>query len=191
MAREPLLITAPVRLPVLPGDAREHIRVADSVEDPVIERMIGDATEAAENYCRSLFITQTWAHYFDVFADEMLLQFSPLAATSPITSVVYTDADGVSQTVASTVYETGQRNGQALLRLQFDQTWPTDARSQDDVIVVTAVHGYGDPADVPERIKQAIRFHVANDYEHREGEVDIMKVFHNRLTPYRFARMVS
>jgi uncharacterized phiE125 gp8 family phage protein len=189
MAREPLLITAPVGFVLAPDEARAYIRVADRVEDEIVTRLIRGGTKKAEGYCRSKFLTQTWDHYFDVLDDDLKLAWANLAATDPITSVKYTDTDGVEQTVANTVYETGQDNGMEIVRLQYDQTWPTDVQVHKDVVVVRAVHGYGGRADVPEPIKNAIGIYVAHYFEHREGEESLPSAFYDELTEYRFAEV--
>ncbi len=92
------------------------------------------------------------------------------APASSITTVQYVDSDGDTQTLADSVYELGTKNGMGVLRLKYGQTWPT-TRSHEDVVIVTYKAGYGgEPADVPQAIKDWIMTRAAWRYESREGE---------------------
>ena len=184
MAREPVLVTAPTLLPVRPVDVRDQLLIKHREQDSWFRARIIAATEAAENYTWSRFVTQTWKQYFDAFGDPMVLRFPPL---SSVTSVQYTDSSGDTQTVASTVYEIADNDGVGLVRLKYSQTWPTP-RGHDSDVWVTYVCGYGAPSAVPQTIKDAIILYTAHQWNNREGEAPIPQAFYDLLRNYSYRR---
>lgn len=175
------LVTAPANRLITAADLRTHSRMDYTGEDEYLEQLIDAAVEAAESYTWRRFVTQTWDQSFDAFADPLVLRYPPL---SSVTSVTYTDTNGDTQTASSsTLYETGQINGIDVVRLRYDQTWPT-TRGHEDVVTVRFVCGYGDPDDVPEDIKQAVRLHVAHHFWNREGQ-KMPNGFYIKLHPYK------
>jgi len=125
-------------------------------------------------------LTQTWDQYFDEFEDPLYLRYPPLGS---VTSVKYVDANGDTQTLASSVYEAGEENEIGIVRRQYNQDWPS-VRGHEDVVIVQFVCGYGGQADVPERIKHAIRLHAGWFYRNREGQL-LPDAFYRLLAPYR------
>ncbi len=165
-----VLVTGPTASPVTMSDLRRHLRlVPDYVEDDsYIADLLEQAVEEVESRTWRKLCSQTWDQYFDQFATTMRLEYPPLAS---ITSVKYTDTDGDEQTVDASVYEAGEDIGRGIVRLKYNQLWPSDVLGHPDSIVVRFVCGYGDADDVPARFKHAIRLLVSDAYEHRESIV--------------------
>lgn len=165
-----VLATGPTVEPVTIGDLRRHLRVAPDFreDDSYIFDLLEQAIEEVESRTWRKLCSQTWDQYFDFFASPMRLPFPPL---SSITSVKYTDLNEAEQTVATSVYETGDDIGRGLVRLKYNQLWPSDVLGHPDSIIVRFVCGYGDADDVPARFKHAIRLLVGDAYEHRESIV--------------------
>jgi uncharacterized phiE125 gp8 family phage protein len=180
-----VIVTPPTVEPVILDEIREHSRIDIHEEDSYFETRITGAREAAEGYTQSRYITQTWDDSFDSFWWDMVLAQQPVQS---ITSVTYTDTDGDTQTLANTVYELGTLHGLGILRLKFNQTWPTDVQRHPDAVTVRYVAGYGLAVDVPQRIKQAIELYVSHFNEAREGEDPLSRSFQNMLGPYCFKR---
>lgn len=174
------LVTGPSGNVITPDDLSRHTRVDAPEDDTTLQELLQAAEAEAEEYCWRRFLTQTWDQFFDEFEDPLYLRYPPL---SSVTSVGYTDSNGDSQTLATSVYEAGEENGIGTVRRKYNQTWP-DTRSHEDVITVRFVCGYGDSEDVPERIKHAIRVHVGWYYRNREGQ-PMPEGFHNLLSPFR------
>lgn len=176
-----LLITAPTSTsPVTVEDLLAHSRIDSDEENTELVSLLAAATDEAESYTWRRFLTQTWERYYDSFDDPLYLPFPPV---SSITHVKYYDAAGTLTTVAATVYELGEVNGEAVCRLKYGQVWPT-ARDHPDSVVVRYICGYGDTEDVPQQILHAIRIHAAHYFEHREGEVPLPDTFSRLLSPY-------
>ena len=181
------LITGPVGRVISADDIRSHARIDATDEDTQLEALSDAAEAEAEAYTWRKLLTQTWDQYYDRFADQLDLRFPPLYTTDDsngVSSVSYTDTNGDTQTLATSVYEVAEEDGIAVVRRKYNQDWPS-TRSHKDVVTVRFICGYGAVSDVPERIKQAIRLHAAHYYRHREGEVLLPEAFFRLLNPFR------
>ena len=70
---------------------------------------------------------------------------------------------------ASTYYLVDTSSEPGRLVLRYGMAWPGTTLSPMNPIRVEFVCGYGlEPSDVPETIRQAIRYLVADTYENRE-----------------------
>lgn len=174
------LITAPANRLITAGDLRSQCRIDDTGEDESLEKLIDSAVDAAEKHTWRRFVTQTWDQYFDGFCNPLVLRYPPMAS---VTSVTYIDIAGDTQTLSTDIYEVGQVDGIDVVRLKDDQSWPS-TQGHADVVIVRQVVGYGDPEDVPEEIKQAVRVHAAHHYWNREGQV-MPGGFKSLLGPYQ------
>ena len=180
-----VLQTGPAAVAVTAEDVREHSRIDSHEEDPVLTTLTTAAQSAAEEYCWSKFITQTFDQYFDSFADMLVLQFPPAGT---VAYVHYIDTDGVEQTLSTDVWEQGEVDGVGVVRRKFNQSWPTDVRAHPDSVIVRFTCGYGDASNVPQPIKQAIEIHAAHYYEFREGEENLPPAFKHLLGPFVYRR---
>jgi uncharacterized phiE125 gp8 family phage protein len=183
-----VIVTPAALEPVTPSEVREHSRIDDHGEDPYLATRITAAREAAEARTHSVIVTQTWDDSFDVFDGTLLLDKQPV---QQITSVTYTDAAGDANTLSDTVYELGTVKGLGVVRLKYQQVWPSDVRIHQDAITVRYVAGYGLPPEVPQQIKSAIELYVSHFNECREGETPLSKAFNNMLGPYDFGRFAN
>ena len=159
------LITAPTQEPVSLTEMMWHLRVDTSDEDGVIRSIIKASREYCEIFTGRQFVSATYDQTFDGWSTEMILDKPPL---SSVTTVKYYDEDGVEQTLSSAIYDVVTNVEPGKIRLAYDQSWATH-RSQDEAITVRFIAGYGDPDDVPESIRHAIKLLGAHLYEHREA----------------------
>lgn len=180
------LTTAPTDDAVGLQEMQDHSRIRTHHDVATLDRLLKGAQRAAEGYLRRKLITQTWTRYFDAFDDPLYLRFPPV---SSVTSVSYLDGDGDTQVLATSVWEAAEENGVGIVRLKYGQVWPS-TRGHEDVVIVPFVCGYGDPEDVPEPIKQAIRIHAAQFYRHREGG-EVAAAFFDLLRPFRAFEFVK
>ena len=101
-----LLITSePSSEPVTLTEMKAHLRVDHSLDDTELNSKISEARKAVEGRTNRAFFTQTRALYFDYFnhaENKILLPGAPVAS---ITSVVYVDVNGDSQTWTSSEYD--------------------------------------------------------------------------------------
>lgn len=174
------LYTAPSGNVVNIATLAAHLRIDARDEDDVLSDLLSDAVAAVQDYTRRVLLTQTWDQYYDDFADPLILAVQPVES---VTLITYTDSNGSSQTLATSVYELGSEDGAPVVRRKHNEDWPV-TRDHKDVVKVRYVAGYGDPADVPESLAKAVRVHAAWNHRHREGEA-LPDGFYHLLAPYK------
>lgn len=164
------LITAATVLAVSLIEAKAHLRVDVSDDDALITAMITTATEAAEQITGRAIMLQTWELTLDAFEDMLELTRVPVAS---VTSLIYTDIDGASQTYSSGAYVLSNYDdfGPAYVVPAYNTEWPA-TRDQINAVKVRYVAGYANAAAVPESIKSWIKLQVGAMYENREAETE-------------------
>ncbi|QDV34914.1 head-tail connector protein [Tautonia plasticadhaerens] len=202
------LITAPAIEPVTVSELAAFARLDDdaaSAEEALIDSFITVARQAAEEYTRRAFITQSWKLSLDLnrcgmvydlpegvydlpvtalygeLPDEIEL---PRAPVQSITSVTTYDTANTASTFDPSNY-TADTAGNRIV-LAETATWPTNLRSVAAVAIVT-INGYGDAAsDVPPAIRMAIQMHAASLYETRgQCGCDVPPAAQQLLRQYR------
>lgn len=174
--------------PVTIDDVRKQLRIDHTDDDDDLTNLISEARFDCESRLGDVSLFDAvCVDYFDRFEDEMELHYSPVDS---ITSVAYLDTNGSSQTLASTYYEVGNRNGMGILRLKYGQTWPS-TRDHADVITITYKAGFGTTAaSVPLCIRRWIKARVAWLWGNRDGE-EYPWNFDGILAPYKTCRVVG
>jgi uncharacterized phiE125 gp8 family phage protein len=161
------LVTAATVEPVTAATLRDQIRSVSDEEDGLLGVYLSAARTTIENRLGRKLINQVFDVYFDRFADTLLLPFGPLASTG-ITSVKYQDSNNTQQTAAATYYESAEWCRRPIVRLKYNQVWPSTLGHADDV-VIRATFGYGaTAASVPSPIRHAIALLAAHMNENRE-----------------------
>lgn len=175
------LVTAPTIEPITVTDAKEHLRVTDTAEDTLIERLVKDARELVESWTRRAIMTQTWDYFLDRFPSCNYIDL-PFGNLQSVTSVKYKDCYGTEDTlVAGTDYlvETnGDQHGRIVL--PYGDTWPGDTLYPSNPIAIRFKCGWTTRELVPERIKQTIRLLVAENFENRGESVIGQSVVPNK-----------
>lgn len=163
-----VLQTAATERPVLPGEVKEHLGITSSGSDARLVRLTDAAIGKLQQEHWTQFCEATYDQYADHFGQAPFILLRPPVGT--VATVKYTDLDGNEQTVSTDVWEQGLVVGLGVVRLAYDQRWPTDCRGHYDNVVIRFTCGYGAAADVPEPIKLAILSLVEHLNEYR-GEV--------------------
>ena len=162
------LITAPSAEPFSTAEAKEHLRVDESADDDLIDLLITAVRERFENDTSRALSTQTWEMYLDEFPDSysagIVLAKAPVQS---ITSIKYIDDDGDEQTWDSSKYRVDLKSTPPRITPAYDESWPS-ARCVTNAITIKFVAGYGDAADIPENINQALKTLMGHWYENRE-----------------------
>ena len=159
------VITPPAIEPVIMQQARDHLRVDHSEDDPVIADML----MAARVYCEAVtwraFITQTIELYLAGF--PRVIQ-APRPRLQTVTSIKYMDVDGNEQTVDAGQYEVEAKGEPGSICLKSGNTWPAVQVGHPQPVTVRFVAGYGDTADtVPAPVRAAILIKLTDLYEMR------------------------
>jgi uncharacterized phiE125 gp8 family phage protein len=190
------LVTAPTEYPVTLSELKAHCRVSSEFydDDAYLEDLIKVATDFVEDQTSNRFITQTWDLFLDDFpdGDEITLPFGKLQS---VTYVTYTDSGGVTYTLDPTGYDADTDSVPGRLVLAYGETWPSVTLSPTNPVSVRFVTGYGARADVPYKVKQAVKLYAAHLYENREpviigtankvGTADIPMLIDSLLADYR------
>ena len=183
------LITAPAAEPVTEAEVTTRTGV-DSVASADMVALIKSARTWAEEYCGRAFVTQTWEKRLDAFPDEIELARGPVQS---ITSIRYTDLDGVLQTLANTEYVLDDYEQNGVVYPAYGKTWPS-TRDEPNAVRVQFVAGYGNAAAVPDPIKSAIILIVGQSLRSQpalEASIypsSVPNAAKEMLNPYRILR---
>ena len=180
--------------PVTRAECKTHMRIDHTNEDSYIDLLITAARKKAEQYTRRKFIQATLTGYLDVWPDSDYITL-PFGNLSSVTSVKYTNTAGTQSTFSSDDYIVESAVEPGKIVLGYGEVWPTAQLYPSLPIEIIFVAGYGDNAnDVPDMIKHAIKFAVADLYENREDylitnialSAKILGFFQGLLFPYKF-----
>ena len=157
----PSAVTVPATELVTIAEARQQARSdTDTDLDAELTRLITVARNHVEKYCGIRIGSQTIVAKCDSFDDMARLPDAPVTS---ITSIAYVDPDGVTQTLATSVYELRADDLDASVVLKFNQSWP--AIQPGSRIIVTAVVGY---ATAPPAVHHAMLVHIADHFSDHE-----------------------
>lgn len=123
-----------------------------------------------KRYSRQL-VNATWKAYAEDFPDEIELRVLPVSAVSSIT---YVDANGTTQTLSASNYQTSlvYKDRPARIMPAYGYTWPSVRGDTYDAVCVTFTAGYGATAStVPEDVRHWLLCTVAHWYNHREPTI--------------------
>lgn len=195
--------TPPSEEPITLAQARLQVRLTvddDTDEDTLFTGVwIPAARRTAEAITNRSLITQGWRLVLDCFPGCIELERSPVQS---ITSIVYRDMAGLTQTVGFAAAANGiQRStdgtlvadltgDMARIAPAFGAVWPIPM-PEIGAIAVNYTAGYGVAAAVPEGIKNWILLRVARMYANREEPVDGKAVpcyLDGLLDPYTVVR---
>ena len=162
------LITAPSVEPLSTAEAKDHLHVDDTDSDTLIATQIVAARQYCETVLRRAIITQTWDVYFDAF--PMWIEV-PLPRLQSVTSIVYIDTNGDTQTLDVSLYTVDIKAQPGRVVPAYGESWPS-TRAEINAVIVRFVAGYGDAgSDIPEPIRQAGLLLLGHWFEHREDVV--------------------
>lgn len=164
------LVTDPAVEPVTLAEAKYQIRVDVTDEDYYISGLITAVRKDVEAYLNRALITQTFDFYMNAWPSKSYIKI-PMPPLQSVTSITYTDKDGISAVFASSNYivDTASEPGQIFLK--YDKSWPAVDLQVINGLVIRFVAGYGLAANVPENIKQAMLLYIGTFFENREDAI--------------------
>ena len=160
-------ITAPAVEPVSLAEIKLHLRIEPDVsaEDDLLSSLIKAARLHAERVTGKALVTQTWKLVLDSFPSwEIEFPKPPLQS---ITSIVYLDSNGDSQTLSAAAYRVVATSEPGIVEPAYGEVWPS-TYGVTGGIAITFVCGMGLAAAVPDDIKAAIKLMVGHWYRNRE-----------------------
>ena len=147
--------------------AKTHLRVTVDAEDAYITGLIVLARQKVENDTGRCLMSQTWLQYFDKFpsGDELKLAYAPVQS---ITSITYKDSAGDTSTQTASEYDLDAKEVPPLIRLGYNEVWPSDVLYPTNPITVTFVAGYTSISNIPAALIHAMKLLIGHWYENRE-----------------------
>ncbi len=189
------LVTAPVEEPIQIEQAKDHLRITGDDENSLLTGYIVAAREFAEDYTNRKLLSQTWELRLEAFPianyGEIRL---PFGKTISVDDISYYDTDGTLQSLAgpssspvgTAWLEDLNDDAGGILRHPLASVWPSVHPGVPIPVSISYTCGYGDDAnDVPENIKTAILYRVADLFELRgSGDGEMSQVAERLLRPY-------
>jgi uncharacterized phiE125 gp8 family phage protein len=175
--------------PLTLAQAKSHLRVDFVDDDDLIEAEIAAARQQIEGFLKQSLILQTWRYRIDFcWPREIRLPVGPLRTTTGL-SIQYVDADGATQTLATTEYQVslGQTG---IIRPAWSKSWPT-LRPVMDAVTVEFKAGETRIEYIKPVFLAALKLQLGDLYANREsvviggtvGEITSLSA-RNLLTPF-------
>lgn len=163
---------APAQEPVGLEEMKSWARIDDADGDATISGNIVAARRWVETFTQRALITQTYTYKIDRFPGPITTVIElPGGNTQSVTTIVYLDPDGNSQTWTASDYIVDETSEPAVIGLAYNIAWPS-IREWDLPVTITYPAGYGDdPGDVPEELRTAIKIIAAELFENREDSM--------------------
>jgi len=144
-----------------------------------LNTLIVAARTTAENFQNRAYMDRTYDLALDYFPSMPInLPMPPLKS---VTSIQYTDQDGLTTTVTATDYIVDTIGEPGRVAFAKGKCWPSVTLQAVNGVVIRFVAGFD---EVPENVKLAIKFYVGFRFENPEME-DIPEAFYNLLWPDR------
>jgi uncharacterized phiE125 gp8 family phage protein len=159
------LLTPPAAEPFSLAYAKDFLRVEHEADDELIAALIAAARGEIELATRRVLLTQTWRIVLHRWPAPRRVA-SPVNPLRTLVAVRVFDAEGgsIEANLAGAVLDTASVPGAIDLT---NVALPAPGRAVAGIeLDVTA--GYGEAADVPTPLVQALRLLVARAYEHRD-----------------------
>ena len=151
---------------------KAHLGILESDFDDELLDYISAATLKIEKKLRRKLIQTSVTETIDDWPvnDCIVLRWSPVSAVSSIT---YVDADEVTQTLSTDIYQVDTTHDPTRIVRVSGQTWPTLKSGYASPITITYTAGYGTASsDVPADVQHALKLTVAHWVKYREPVSD-------------------
>lgn len=165
-------ISGPLVEPVSIAEAKSHLRIDQDFtdDDLYIQNLISAARHHVETVTDRTLIKSQWQMKLDTFPSWDIELPRPPVMVGNIT-VTYVPSSGSYTPVAFTNFRADMDSTPAVIRPQWNGTWPTCRGAEND-LVVTYWAGYGEgPSDVPPPAKHSILMILAHWFANREAVV--------------------
>lgn len=159
------VITPPAAEPITLEEAKMHLRVADPDEDALIGTFISAARGMLEQRTNRKMMLQT-IEFSPEYWGPISIPAAPFVALS---SVSYTDADGLPAVLNPLALYVNPYAEPATVALTWGAMWP--ALYPGSRPVVRAVVGYASAEDVPAELKAWMLLAIGTLYENRASVI--------------------
>lgn len=161
------LEAAALDTPITLSEAKQHCRVDFADDDALITGLIGAALSEMEgpNGAGLALMPQEWKLSLDCFPRVIEIPMMPVTG---VTSIAYTDTDGVVQALDSSAYKVDIDSFPARITPAYGTSWPA-TRWETGAVKIVFGAGYANAAGVPDDLKAALKLIISHRYENRES----------------------
>lgn len=171
MARPDLnlkLYSGPAAEPVTLTNLKLYLRIDGTDHDTTLTALLAAAREYAQDVQNRAYVTQTWDWILDTWPETPLdLPYSPLAS---VTSITYTDIDGVAGTVSASSYLVDADSTPGRLVLKDGYNWPSVTLREIAGVKIRFQCGDATGANCPANTKLAIMLFAAHRFENPDRD---------------------
>jgi uncharacterized phiE125 gp8 family phage protein len=181
------LITAPTNEPLLLGDAKNHLRIAHTSMDTMIDVLIKSARYQFESDVPSIqLMPATWTLYLDDWPNGNFINIKkyPLTAISSIK--YYAEGETTLSTWAITNYDVDLVSYPGRILILGD--YPELNEDKLNNVQITFTCGYADSANVPGDIISALKLLIGHLFENPQQVMTGTQV--NEL-PFGYRQIVA
>lgn len=163
-----ILIAPPAAEPLSLAEAKNYLRVEHDADDAPIGALVAAARREVELATRRVLVTQSWRIVLHRWPAPRRID-SPVNPLRELLAVRVFDVDGgsIEANLAGALLDTASVPGVVDLT---NVSLPAPGRALAGIEIDVGA-GYGEPADVPAPLVQAMRLLVARGYEHRDRVV--------------------
>jgi uncharacterized phiE125 gp8 family phage protein len=183
------LTTPPAVEPLSLAEAKAHLRVPHTDDDTYISTLIVSARRRVERQTGLRLITQGWSQFMDCWPQDGLIELdlNPVSTVSDV--VVFGDTDTPSTIDPAHYFLDATTNPPRVVFRQGRNPSPPGRRAKGIEIRMTA--GFGNAAAVPQDLKQAMLWMVADAFAHRgdDGLRSLTPAVLELINPYRILRL--
>jgi uncharacterized phiE125 gp8 family phage protein len=159
---------APTLEPISVSEAKLHLRgIPYGDEDSLIANYIAAARAYVESECDIQIMRATWQWTLDRFPPGDTIQF-PKPPLAGVSSITYTDTDGVEQTLDPSKYVVDTTSLFGRISLAEGESWPSTL-SQANTVIITFLAGYADRSSIPPNMRGLLLLIIGHFYENREA----------------------
>ena len=158
---------------------------ATAADDDLLTAIIQTSREHIESLTNRKLLTQTWRYCIDAFPRENYIKI-PFGNLQAINSIIYKESDWTTGTETTLVEDTDyivELNGEQCGRvvLPYGVSWPTFTPYPSNPITIEFDCGWTEAAEIPYKIKSAIKMLAAKMYETRGEDIIGQSVFEDKL----------
>lgn len=161
------LVTPPTLKPLSVAALKTHLRIDGTDEDEYLAALIDVATQFVEERAWRALLTQTRELALDAWPSGGVIEL-PAAPLQSVTSLKYTTAGGVEETLGAGVYAVNTIAEPGFVVLRNGQSWPSAALAETAAIRAQYVCGWDAADKIPPNLVHAVRLAAGHFYENRE-----------------------
>lgn len=169
---KPRLITKPASMPVSLTEVKQHLKIDDNEQDPVLTSTIAAATARLDGWggaLRMCLMEQVWEQAYPSFGPVLRLPLGPISA---IVSIIYADVAGTDQTLSPSAYVRLDDAIGEFIAPAPGTSWPAVGTRYDGVRVRFRA-GMANASEIDPSIRTALLMLIGHLYRFPDAATDV------------------